>query len=251
MKLHFLGAHNSETNSAGLMCLLLDKTVALDAGSLTAKFSIEQQMALKAVLITHPHYDHFRDVPMLSMNLFLNGGSVKLYGVQAVYDTLCRHILNGSVYSDFFGKGVISFQALEPLKSIQLEGFEITPVPVRHSVPAVGFYVTQGGKSFFYTGDTGPGLAECWRSVAPELLIIEVTADNSYTGFCRESGHLTPALLMEELVSFRQIRGYLPRVLAVHMNPAMEARIAAELEEVADDLTCDVSLAKEGMEIEV
>jgi len=32
MKIRFLGAHNTETSSSGLMCLLLDEAVALDAG---------------------------------------------------------------------------------------------------------------------------------------------------------------------------------------------------------------------------
>ena len=52
MKIRFLGAHNTETSTAGLMCLLLDGEIALDAGSLTSKLSLQQQLALKAVLFT-------------------------------------------------------------------------------------------------------------------------------------------------------------------------------------------------------
>ncbi len=251
MKIRFLGAHNTETSNVGLMCLLLDESVALDTGSLTSKLSLEQQLALKAALITHPHYDHFRDLPMLGMNLFLNEGKIKVYGSQAVRDTLAQHVLDGKVYSKFFERGIIEFQALEPNKAAQIEGYEVTPLPVFHSAPGTGFWVKKDGRSFLYTGDTGPGLSECWRNASPELLIIEVTASNRYADWGRTSGHLTPDLLKEELVSFRQIRGYLPKVLTVHMNPALELEIAPELAKVSESLACDISLAWEGLEVEV
>ena len=107
MKIRFLGAHNTETSNVGLMCLLLDESVALDTGSLTSKLSLEQQLALKAALITHPHYDHFRDLPMLGMNLFLNEGKIKVYGSQAVRDTLAQHVLDALVPGGFGAVGLL------------------------------------------------------------------------------------------------------------------------------------------------
>ena len=84
MKIRFLGAHNTESSSSGLMCLLLDEVVALDAGSLTSKLSLKEQLSLKAVLLTHGHYDHIRDLPMLAMNCFLNLGVVHAYRGEAL-----------------------------------------------------------------------------------------------------------------------------------------------------------------------
>jgi hypothetical protein len=81
------------------------------------------------------------------------------------------------------------------------------------------------------------------------LVIIEVTASNRFSEFGRESKHLTPELLKEELMQFRKIQEYLPKVITVHMNPSLEDEIAVELEEVACQLGCDISLAHEGLEI--
>lgn len=251
MKIRFLGAHNTETSSVGLMSLLLDGVIALDAGCLTSKLSLKQQLALKAVLFTHGHYDHIRDLPMLAMNCYLNDGVVHAYGSQAVKDALAEHIFNGQVYSRFFERPVLDFHVLEPLATFSLDRYEVMPVPVSHSVPATGYQIKSAGRSFFYTGDTGPGLSECWSRISPDLLIIEVTASNHFTEFGRESKHLTPELLQEELREFRKIRGYLPRVITVHMNPSLEVEIASELKEVARALGCDISLAREGLEIEV
>ncbi len=250
MKVRFLGAHNTETNTAGLMCLLVDEVVALDAGSLTSRLPLSAQLALKAVLITHPHYDHIRDLPMLAMNCYLNSRKVHIYGSQAVKDTLSEHIMNGNIYSNFFARPVMDFHIIEPGVPFSVADYDILPVSVNHSVPSNGYQVTSKGHSFFYTGDTGPGLENCWQHISPQLLIIDVTSSNRFTNFGRDSKHLTPELLKGELSIFRSIRGYIPRVVAVHMNPALEAEIAIELKEVATGLGCSISLAGEGLELE-
>ena len=101
----------------------------------------------------------------------------------------------------------------------------------------------------FYTGDTGPGLARCWQKISPQLLIIETTAPNRYEDFGRKSHHLTPNLLKEELLSFRKLKGYLPQVMLIHMNPRQEKEIAAEVAAVSSELGHPIALAHEGTEI--
>ncbi len=250
MKIRFLGAHNTETSASGLMCLLIDECVAIDAGSMTSRLPLAAQLAMKAVLVTHPHYDHIRDLPMLTMNCFLNGGKVHAYGSQAVKDALSGQILNGKIYSDFFARPVMDFHIVEPNTPFSVDKYQVLPVTVNHSVPANGYQVSLGGRSFFYTGDTGPGLEKCWGQISPDLLIIEVTASNRFTDFGRDSKHLTPQLLKEELSAFRDIRGYIPKVVTVHMNPSLEDEIAVELKEVATDIKCNISLGYEGLELE-
>jgi ribonuclease BN (tRNA processing enzyme) len=117
-------------------------------------------------------------------------------------------------------------------------------------VPTVGYQVTSAdGKVVFYTSDTGPGLADCWQQVSPQLLIIEVTVPNSYEEFAHNSGHLTTGLLRQELESFRELKGYLPRVVLVHMNPLEEKTIEAEIAAVASSLNTEIQLGYEGMQI--
>ena len=250
MKIRFLGAHNTETSTSGLMCLLIDESIALDAGSMTSRLSLTEQLAIKGVLVTHPHYDHIRDLPMLTMNCFLNGGIVHAYVSQAVKDALAGQILNGKIYSNFFARPVMDFHLIEPNTPFSIDKYQVLPVNVNHSVPANGYQVTLDGRSFFYTGDTGPGLGKCWERISPELVIIEVTSSNRFTDFGRDSKHLTPELLKDELSTFRDIHGYIPRVVTVHMNPSLEDEIAVELKELAADIKCQISLGHEGLELE-
>jgi len=254
MDIQFLGAHNCESQDSKLVSLLIDDVLALDAGALTSSLSFPAQQKLKAILVTHQHYDHIRDIPTIAFNLFLRGATINIYSIPTVYEALTTHLLNGRIYSKLLelpqNNPTVKFTIIEPNKSEQIEGYSILAIPVNHSTPTVGYQVTSpDGKIVFYTGDTGPGLVDCWKSVSPQLLIIEVTASNRYEEFARESGHLTPGLLEQELTIFREVKGYLPRVVLVHMNPELEKEIEAEIAVVARALNSSINLAYEGMQI--
>ena len=123
---------------------------------------------------------------------------------------------------------------------------------MKHSVPSVGYQITSPeGKSFFYTGDTGNGLEDIWQHISPDLLIVEVTAADEYINSAKEVSHLTPALLKEEMTSFRKIKGYLPKIITVHMFPQSPEKelIEAELKSIAAELNTPIIPGYEGMQI--
>ena len=254
MEIQLLGAHNCESQNSKFVSLLIDDILAIDAGGLTSSLSLQAQRKLKAILLTHQHYDHIRDVPAIAMNLYLQGGTISIYSTQTVYDVLAGHLLDGTLYPKFLeqpgSEPTVKFTIIEPLKPEQVAGYRILAVPVNHSAPTVGYQITSpDGKIVFYTGDTGPGLTSCWQRVSPQLLIAEVTAPDKYEEFARKSGHLTPGLLEQELVSFRELKGYLPRVIVVHMNPDLEKEIATEIAAVAKNLANPITLGYEGMRL--
>lgn len=248
MKVRFLGAHNVEAGSLKLPGVLVDDILALDAGSL-GSLSISGQLGLKAILLTHQHYDHLRDLPILGMNLYLNSTSVAVYGLPEAEEILASHLLNGSVYSHFLDNGTFRYCRIVPEKIIQAERYDILPVKVNHSVPAIGYEVCTKGHRLFYSGDTGPGLDCIWERLRPDLIIIEVTSPNRWTDFGRKVGHLTPVLLKEELETFYRLNGYVPPVYTVHANPLAEDVIRTELAKVARQLNCQITVAHEGLEI--
>ena len=254
MDIQILGAHNCESQATKFPGLLIDDSLVLDAGGLTSSLSFPAQQKLKAILLTHQHYDHIRDVPVIAMNFYLSGATIDIYSTQPVYDALTAHLLDGKLYPNFLerpeGNPAIRFTVIEPYRTEQIEGYSVLAVPVNHSVPSVGYQITSpDGKVVFYTGDTGPGLTDCWEQVSPQLLIIEVTAPDGYEESCREKGHLTPGLLKQELAVFRELKSYLPRVVVVHMDPGLEVEIKAEIAAVARDLNSPITLGYEGMRL--
>jgi phosphoribosyl 1,2-cyclic phosphodiesterase len=256
MIIKILGAHNIESKTCQCVSLLIDDVLAIEASALTSNLPFSAQQKLKAVLLTHQHYDHVRDIPILGMNFSLHEETIAIYSTRAVYEALTAHLINDIIYPNFTvrppEKPAIDFKVIEPGTPVDIAGYSVLAVPVIHSVPTVGYQITSAdGKTVFYTSDTGPGLADCWRQVSPELIINEVTSPNRYEKFARNSGHLTPALLQRELESFRELKGYIPQVILVHMNPLDEKKIEAEIAVVAKTLNTTIRLGHEGMRIQL
>ena len=252
MKIQILGAHNCESEKTKLVGLLVDGVLAIEAGALTSSLSYPAQQKLEGILITHQHFDHIKDVPLIAMNAFLHETTINIYSIPAVYDVLATHLLNDRLYPDFFKKPAeqptIRFTVMEPHQIETVDGYSIVAVPMNHSVSTVGYQITSpDGKVVFYTGDTGSSLDECWQYVSPQLLIIEVTAPNRYEEFALRTGHFTPSLLEQEMNRFRELKGYLPQVITVHMNPWEEKEIETEIAGVARALNTPITLGHEGM----
>ncbi len=254
MNIRLLGAHNCESRDSRLACLLIDDTLAIDAGGLTSSLSLPAQLKLKAILLTHQHYDHIKDIPVVAMTFYLSGATIDIYSTSPVHDALTTYLLDGRLYPGFLQQPpenpTIRFTTVEPNRATRVEGYSVLPVPVNHSAPSVGYQITSpDGRTVFYTGDTGTGLNECWEQVSPQLLIIEATAPNRFEEWALEARHLTPSLLKQELTTFQKVKGYLPRVVTVHMNPLLEEEIRAETEDVARTLNAEITPGYEGMEI--
>jgi ribonuclease BN (tRNA processing enzyme) len=256
MKIRILGAHNISTTKAGCASVIIDDILAVDAGSLTGNLTIEQQEALKAVLLTHHHFDHIKDIPLLGMTYFYLRKTIEIYTTQIVSEALTAHLINDVLYPNLTKvppqKPPIHLNIFEPGKPLTIAGYSVLPVAVNHAVPNVGYEITSfDAKKVFITSDTGPGLEEAWKQVSPNLIIIETTMANEDENFARGAGHLTPALLLQELESFGRIKGYLPQVVLVHLSPFMEKRIKDEVRHVEKALKLKIRFGYEGMKITI
>lgn len=255
MEIRILGAHNLETATSRLSSLVIDGVLALDAGSLTSGLTLEEQARLKAVLLTHYHFDHVRDLATLGLGTFAFG-TTEVHASQAVLDVVASHLMDGTIYPDFTQRPSPEKPSLRlvPLgegKS-QVAGYSVTPVPMPHSVPCTGYLVADSrGSSLLYTGDTGPGLANACAGLTPLLLITEVTLTDAFEGDALRTGHLTPSLLRVELTALRQIWGYLPPVVIVHMSPPLEREISQALAQIARDLRADIRAGYQDMRLSV
>ena len=257
MRIRFLGTHQGEYSQGRFTSLLVDDVVAIDAGGLAGGLSLSQQRALRAILITHYHLDHIKDLPMVGFNLMqVNAPTLPVYATVEVQEALLRYLMNGVIWLDLTQRPTpeaptLRFETVTAGHSFHVAPYEVLPVLSRHPVPTLGYQVTSPeGRRAFYTGDTGPESA-AWGMVAPDLLVTEVTLSNDQEEVAIRAGHLTASLLREELARFRTVHGYYPRVYVVHVNPFQEDGIREELAVVAQDLRVDIVVASEGDEVEV
>jgi ribonuclease BN (tRNA processing enzyme) len=252
MDVRILGAHSVESTETGFTSLLIDGVLALEAGSLTSRLSLAEQRNLQAIVLTHQHYDHIRDIPAIGMSFFHMGKTLDVYAPAPTRNALFSYLINDVIFPDYTQKPTekpsLRLHLLEPGKKVSIAGYEVLPVPVMHAVPAVGLQITSpDGKKVFYTSDTGPGLADAWRQVSPDVLLVELTLPNAKESFALDTGHMTPVLLQKELASFKSIKGYLPRVVLLHLDPFIETQMKTEIAAVEKALGIKITFSHEGM----
>jgi ribonuclease BN (tRNA processing enzyme) len=256
MKIKVLGAHNTESRSTKHTCLLIDDILVLDAGGITSSLSFRNQSKIKSIILTHGHYDHIRDIPALSMNFYLRKKTLSLYTHAAAWQSIQQHLLNAEIYPEFHKRPAenptLQVQLVQPFQTFTVEDYQVLSLPATHAVPAMGYQVTsKDGKVIFYSGDTGDSLSNIWDKISPQTIFIELTGSNRWEEAMKHSGHLTPNLLQKELSYFHKLKGYLPQIFAVHINPAGEEEIKSEISEVEKFLGATIQLAREGMTIEI
>jgi ribonuclease BN (tRNA processing enzyme) len=254
--IRILGAHSYESQGKKCVSFLIDGVIAVDAGALTSTLSIPDQRKLKAILLSHQHYDHIKDIPVLAISLFNQGRDIKVYCTSDVRNAIVTHLLNGTVYPKFHEipgrRPTIDFVVIEPCVPQVIEGYRFVAVPVNHPCNTVGFEVSNSnGQSIFYTADTGPGLSACWEQVSPHLIIAETSMPNSCAQFALKTGHLTPNTLARELANFKDMKGYLPPVVVTHTDPTSDDKIREEIADISIASAMTVEVACEGMEIAV
>lgn len=257
MEVRILGAHSGEAKGLRMTSILIDGVIALDAGSLTASLSLREQQKIRAILLTHHHFDHSRDLVTLAANGAFFKSPVEVFTLAQTLEIVKDCLLDGKIYTDFSKwpsekRPFLMHRIIEPLKPQSIQGYEVLPVPVQHELASVGFQViSKDGRSLFYTGDTGPGISDCWQYISPKLLISEVSGPDTSRDYFKRIGHLSPALLKDALMQFRQTRGYLPRVVVIHIPPSHQAEVEREIKIVARQLGTRIDIGREGMKIKL
>jgi len=240
-----------------LVSFVIDDILAVDAGCLSSELSYSEQEKIKAILLSHGHYDHIRGVPAFAFNN--TDQTTRILASDKTLKILSTHFINGVLYPKFtekipffLEKPSLKFEAIESHKSVDVEGYQVLPLPVNHTIDTVGFEITsKDGKKVFYTGDTGPGLSAIWKYISPQLIITDVTFPNRLEKRAKNSKHLCPKLLKEELLEFHRIKEYFPHVILIHLFPKFEEEIKEQAKELSKELDISIDIAYEGKEIKI
>ena len=256
MELRVLGAHNMESRDTRMESHLIDGVLALDAGGMTRALSFDEQKRIRAIILSHRHFDHVRDLLPLGLTMRDEGVTVEVYGISDTLEFVTSRLLDGGLYVDLINypspeNPVMRLNTVDFYKPFKVLDYTVVAVPVPHAVPAAGFQLSSGDTRLFYTGDTGKGVSDAWEHVAPNVLLTEVTFGNENESKAVAVGHLTPAHLGEVLGRFQDMHGYLPRVIVSHMNPPWEEAVREELKALSAELDIEITVSHADMTVQL
>jgi cAMP phosphodiesterase len=231
--LRVIGCHGGETPKHRTSAFVIDDRVAIDAGSLTSGMELKAQCALEAVLVSHAHLDHVRDLATIADNRNQNGAEPLI--VAATRPTLAalkKHFFNGLLWPDFSKipnarKPAIQYLELGLEKPVIIAGYKVNAIGVNHTIETCAFTVRGKDGVLAYSGDTGPTdrLWEVLRETEDlKAMLMEVSFPNEEARLARVSGHHTPESLLKDMKKLGAAARELPTLL-YHIKPSFQARV--------------------------
>jgi len=239
MDLRILGCSGGEAEGHRLTGLLVNGVLAIDAGSLTQALTVQEQIGLRQIFISHSHLDHICSLPFFTKNIFGHTDvPVEIRALPETLDALRRHLFNDELWPDFSvipspDNPIIRFSEIAPGVAYELEGVRVTPIPVNHLVPCVGYLVEDDHSAFIFTSDTAETdriyqVANRTRNL--KLLITEASFPNEQAWLAEASKHLTPEKLGGEL---KKLKAEVP-VGVYHLTPGDRPIMLPQIAAIGD-----------------
>jgi 3',5'-cyclic-nucleotide phosphodiesterase len=256
MRVRVLGAYGGEAGALRKSAYLLDDRVLLDAGDACAGLTLEQMRDLAAVVVTHVHLDHVASIPFILDNRIglANGKTSPSLPIHALRETISAlrvHLFNDKLWPDFERipdprAPLLRYVEVERERPFQVEHLTFTPYAVNHTVPTVGYRVSDGSATVVFSSDTGP-THRIWEqlSLATDLraIFLDVSFPARLDRIALQSKHLSTETLRGELSKIK------PRVpiYLIHMKPPFLDEIGRELAAVRAERP-EVELVEQGRE---
>jgi ribonuclease BN (tRNA processing enzyme) len=235
MQIRVLGCHGGELPGHRTTCFLVDRKLTIDGGAITQALELEDILKIDDIFLTHSHFDHIKDVPLMADLLVgKREKPVIVRGPAETMEAMDKDVFNNRVWPDFRviptkEKPVIAFEVMPIRKPIDCQGFKIRAIPVHHPVYSVGYIIEGENCTIAFSGDTGP-TEELWKAInaTPNLkaVFLELSFPNAMQWLADLSGHLTPKTVMSELAKLDR-RG--AKIYLYHLKPAVIAEVKAEV----------------------
>ncbi len=229
--LKLLGSNGGRSNNLNSTCIQINKNTLIDAGNILTALS-EDALYIDSIFLTHSHLDHINDIPFLIDAFFgKRNKPLILYGLEETISDLKKYILNNKIWPDFskinllndIGKAV-EFKIININETIIID--EITKIKAiknNHTNSSCAFLITKNDNEILFTSDTYK-CNEIWDEVNNNTNIKAVITETSFPSklgnIAKDSKHLTPELLKEELELLKRddVRIYLNHLKPLYIN---------------------------------
>jgi len=232
-----LGASGGKSKKNALTSLQISDTIVIDAGNLIDGLG-ESASKIEHIFLTHMHLDHIVDIPFLLDNIYdIQTKPIKIFAQKESIKSLQQHILNWEIWPDFSQinmknstKACIGYMPIEINNTITIDEIAITPIENNHTPFSNGFVIQKGDSSLLFTSDTYC-CDSIWDLVNNDLsistVIIEISFPSNFEQLAKNSKHLTPKILKQELKKLQRDD------ITIHINhlkPTYEKELKEEIE---------------------
>ncbi len=249
-----LDCSGSESYRRRPCSFLVGETTLVDMGSAASCLTLEQQVKITDIFLSHAHLDHTKDLAFFAENIFsVISKPVRVHATEETLKKIREHLLNNILWADFSGlpgfkMTVLSYSPLSVRTPLRMNGLEVFAVPVNHPGGCEALFLSTSRGSVLYTSDTGP-TEEVWeearkRKTRLKAILLEASFPNRQEKLAQTGGHLTPRLFKNELEKIKDLE--IP-VFACHMKTPYQEETRKELLDLGDPR---IRILEPGMEIE-
>jgi len=241
MKIRVLGCHGGELPHHRTTCFLIDGKMTVDGGTITSVLTYEEILKIDDIFLTHSHFDHVKDVPLMTDLLVGKRKTpVIVHGPDETMACMDKDVFNNRLWPDFRviptrEAPVIKFDSVPVNKTFTCGEYKMQAIPVHHPVYSVGYIIEGPTGAIAFSGDTGP-TEELWKAInaTPNVkaVFVELSFPNSLQWLADISGHLTPRTVMSELEKLDR-RG--AKIYLYHLKPSVVNEVKKEIAALGHD----------------
>lgn len=263
MKVRVLGCSGAIAKECRTTSFLIDSDVLIDAGTGVGDLSLEEMRRVDHVFLTHSHLDHVAALPlMVDAIAAQRDTALKIHALAGTIAALKAHIFNDVIWPDFTRLPTeqapfIRFHEIQVGQILQVGNKQIEALPAIHTVPAVGYAVTQNHACWVFSGDTerNPAFWQRINQLEVNMLVIETAFSSRESELAVRSRHLSPDVLASELDCIAVGKKF--PIYITHTKPAETELIMSEIQKLelkrsgGSRIAHDIRWLKAGQEFEL
>tara|TARA_R110000868_G_scaffold218576_1_gene468900 strand:- start:45624 stop:46391 length:768 start_codon:yes stop_codon:yes gene_type:complete len=208
MKLRILGCDGGRGLGYNSTTLLFNDHVLLDAGTIQSEITLEDALKVTDIFLTHAHLDHLLDLPFLLDATFEQRRQpLRIHATKETLDVMMTHIFNDQIWPNFSklptaDSGQFTLHEIKSGVSYKAGELTFMPIDVDHTVPTVGYKISDANGSLVFSGDTCP-VDSIWEVANNaenlEAVIVDLSFPISEQHIATLSKHMTAADVEDQL----------------------------------------------------
>ena len=256
MKVKVLGCSGGVSSGHDSTCLILNDDVLLDAGTGARKLNSVECLNIKDIILSHSHLDHITSICFIAdQDIENRKESTRVHALPETSAALRRYIVNEIVWPEIEkviinGVQMVEFHTLRPFDTVDISGCKITPLPVTHAVPTLGFVLHGEKYDMVFNSDMITMSDECYDFINKldnlKYFITEAAFPNRLEEIAHISKHLTPQMMQDIC---KKIKHDNVDFFATHIKPLYYEQVCKELGELEGDF--EIKVLKDDMEFEL